>query len=177
MKNRIQITTDNKQVHATIEVNASKTGTAILAVFILLEVVIFSMLLSEAPLEELLYKSIPILLIALFLIGFPIKYLLWNLYGQEKLIISKQTIQWQYHYGLFSGEQREADYILLTTAYERIREINGEEVGRLLFYSANTETEVSKMIHRTSALITKQEADLLNAKIWSVLSTEHRVLE
>ncbi len=177
MKNRIQITTDGKQAHATIEVNASRIGTSILIGFISLEIAGLIWALTLMPMEELIYKSIPILLIVLFFIGFPIKYLLWNLYGQEKLIVSKQMIQWSYHYGFFGGQLNEEDYESLAIVYERIRDIKDKEVGRLLFYSAESEDTEGRLIHKTSCLITKEEAITLSDKIWTVIGEENRVLD
>lgn len=177
VKDKVQIAIENKQVYATIDVITSLSHIESLITLIMFEVVILILIIPKLPIDDFLFKSIPILVIAFFLIGFSIKYLLWKSYGVEKLVVGRQMIQWSFHYGVFGRQLNEVDYDILTIGYECTRCINDCEEGRLIFYSSKNESEPKRQIHKTTVPMTKKQAKKINAKIWSVLGLKHKVLE
>ena len=78
MKNRIDITTDGINAYAKIKVNASRTGIRILSIFIIAELMMVVWIFSQIKSEEVMLMIIPILIGVIFVVGLPVKYLLWN---------------------------------------------------------------------------------------------------
>lgn len=117
MKNRIEINSDGINAYAKISVNASKLGIKILAGFLVLEIIIVLGLLWQLKSEEVISVIIPILIGLIIFVGLPIKYLLWNLYGNEELIVNTKTISWLYDYGFFKTNLQTVKYNRLGTGF------------------------------------------------------------
>ncbi len=135
MKNKIKISTDGINAYAKIEVNASRIGTQILSFLLLVEIFVLIGLLTQIKSEEIVSMIIPFVIVLLLFIGLPLKYLLWNLYGYEELIVNTKTISWSYDYGFFRTNLSTVKYYRLGTGYEKVRGDEKGEVGRLVFYN------------------------------------------
>jgi len=168
MKNRIKINSDEINAYANIQVNASKTGIRFLSIFLILEIILFLWMVSEIKDDEVLSMIIPILIILTLFIGLPVKYLLWNLYGKEELIVNTKSISWSYDYGFFRTNIKTVKYNRLGTGYEKIRGQNEEEVGKLIFYNFREEDNLPEFIHQTTVLLNKSEIEEFNNQISNI---------
>lgn len=172
LKNRIEINADGINAYARISVNASRTGIKILAGFLILEIVIALGLLSQIKSEEVLSMIIPILIGLFVFVGFPIKYLLWNLYGNEELIVNTKSISWSYDYGFFKTNLQTVKHFRLGTGYEKVRGNDENEVGKLIFYNYREEDNLPEIIHQTTVLLNKKEIAKFDKEISEVFANE-----
>ncbi|HMR89290.1 MAG TPA: hypothetical protein PKD51_14110 [Saprospiraceae bacterium] len=172
MKNVIKIHTDNLNVYATIQIKASIIGIRVLSFLIAIELIILMTVLIQIKADEILSMTIPLILILFIFIGLPIKYLLWNKYGQEFLIVNKKSVSWSYDYGIIKTNLNIEVYDKLSIGYEKVMTIDNEENGRLIFYNYNNENDLPMIIHQTTALLAKSDIELLNDKILELFSSE-----
>lgn len=172
MKNRIEISSDEKNVYANIKVNASNVGIRILTGFIVLEILIFLVLLSQIKSDDVISMLFPILMISIVFIGLPLRYLLWNKYGSEALIVNSKSVSWSYDYGFFRTNRQTVNYHMLATDYEKIRDQDGVEVGKLIFVNYREEDDLPEIIHQTTVLLSKYEIAELEREIGELLSNE-----
>ena len=173
MKNRLDISNDGINVYAKLKVNASKKGTYLLSMLIILEIALITYIGIEIGSEELLSTGIiPILIVLLLIVGWPVKYLLWNIYGNEEIVINTKSISWSYDYGFYKTKLHTLKYDRLGTGYERIREVDGVELGRLIFCNYNIEDNLPEHIHNTTVLLDMKEIEEINNQIDIVFKTE-----
>ncbi len=172
MKNRIDISTDGINAYANIEVGASKIGVRMLSILLIVEIILVVGLLSQIKSEEAISLIIPMVIGLVIFVGLPFKYLLWNLYGKEELIVNSKSISWAYNYGFFKTNLKTVNYDRLGTGYERVRGENEEEVGRLVFYNYRGEDNVPELIHQTTVLLGKDEIEEFDNQISNVFANE-----
>ncbi len=115
---------------------------------------------------------IPFVIVLLLFIGLPLKYLLWNLYGYEELIVNTKTISWSYDYGFFRTNLNTVKYYRLGTGYEKVRGDEKDEVGRLVFYNYRETDNLPEIIHQTTVLINKAELKEFDKSITAIFRNE-----
>ncbi|MFN8303276.1 MAG: hypothetical protein U0U46_12335 [Saprospiraceae bacterium] len=172
MKNIIKIYTDSVNVYATIQINASATGIRVLSVLVMLSLIFLVVLLSKIKPEEIPSMAIPIVLMLIFMIGMPIKYLLWNRYGQEFLVVNTKSVSWSYDYGIIKTNLKTKTFDKLGIGYEAIRSAGENETGRLIFYDYNAKNNLPVIIHQTTALLSRKDLELLNNKVKYLFAIE-----
>ncbi|MBP6399138.1 MAG: hypothetical protein KBF57_10910 [Saprospiraceae bacterium] len=172
MNNQIEISTDRVNVYATIDVKVSVMGTRVLFVFILFALVFFGFLLTHIKADEVVSMIIPVLLILVFMIGMPSKYLLWNLYGQEFLIVNTTSVSWSYNYGIIRTNVNTEIYNRLGIGYEKVITIDNIEMGRLIFYNYRQEDNLPEIIHQTTALLSSSDIKKLSDSIQDIFISE-----
>lgn len=172
LKNRIEINSDGINAYAKISVNASQTGIKILSGFLILEIIIVLGLLWQIKSEEVISMIIPILIVLVVFVGLPIKYLLWNLYGKEELIVNTKSISWSYDYGFFKTNLQTVKYHRLGTGYEKVKGDDDKEVGKLIFYNYREEDNLPEFIHQTTILLNKKEIEKFDKEISDVFANE-----
>ena len=92
--NALQLSYDEVCVYAVIRIKASSVAKFILAfinIFLLSVIVVF--FIEQVILAALFFTAIEFLMI---------KYTLWNILGEERLIINAKSISYQQHYGFFT---------------------------------------------------------------------------
>lgn len=172
MKNRIHIKSDGINAYADLEVIASKTGVRILGVFIALSITLITGLILTIKADEVKSMIFPLILIITLCLGLPLKYLLWNMYGVESLIVNTKTISWSYNYGFFQTNLKTVKYNILATGYEKVRGDGEREVGILVFYNYREEDNLPEVIHQTTVLLTKEEINIFDEQIFKIFELE-----
>ncbi len=147
-------------------------GTRVLFVFILFALVFFGFLLTHIKADEVVSMIIPVLLILVFMIGMPSKYLLWNLYGQEFLIVNTKSVSWSYNYGIIRTNVNTEIYNRLGIGYEKVITIDNIEMGRLIFYNYRQEDNLPEIIHQTTALLSSSDIKKLSDSIQDIFISE-----
>ncbi len=92
--NALQLSYDEVCVYATIKINSSPIAKFILAfinLFLLGIIMLFFM--EKVIIAALVFTAVEF---------FMIKYTLWNILGEERLIINAKSISYQQHYGFFT---------------------------------------------------------------------------
>lgn len=172
MNNRIKITTDGINAFATICVSASKVGIRILVGCIVFEIFILIGLFSQLKAEEVTSTVIPVILAAIIFLSLPLKYLSWNLYGKEDIIINSKSISWSYDYGFFKTNLETIKIDRLGLGYEKVRTNDIEEIGRLLFYNYRAKDNLPEMVHQTTVLLSLNDIKEFSNQIDKIYENE-----
>lgn len=172
MKNKIKVVTDGINVYAYLKVNASKIGIKVLIALLLIEISFLIWASFQIPPKELVTMIIPLIILCVFLVGLPIKYLLWNLYGVEELIVNTKSISWSYNYGFFKTKLKTITYNKLNIDYEKVNGAFKNETGRLLFYDYSKTNPLPKLIHKTTVLLSKSDVQEFDQMIMKVFAQE-----
>ena len=172
MKNSINLKSDGINVYATMSVKAKIIGKIVLSILIILLVVFFVFITSSIELQEFGKAIIPLLLFFGILFFFSFRYLVWNLFGKEELIINTKTISYCYDYGVIKTNLKTVHYDKLGTGFVSSRVVNGVEFGNLIFYNYKKEDNLPDLIHQTSVLIDVQRINEINMLIQQVYENE-----
>jgi len=170
MKNRVDVSTDGINVYAKMIVRPSRIGLYLFGSLILIELMAFIWVFAQAEsVEEIIH---PIVLVLFVILYFAVKYLFWNLYGVEELIVNTKSISWSYDYGFYKTNLKTVNYNRLGTGYERIRFARGVEIGRLVFFNYRIEDNLPEFMHHTSVLISKEDLRKIEDQIMNVFDNE-----
>lgn len=172
LKNRIEISSDGINAYATISVNASPIGIRILSGLIVLDIIIVVGLLLQIKADEVISMIIPILIGLVVFVGLPIRYLLWNLYGKEVLIVNAKSISWSYDYGFFKTNLLTVKFDCLGSGYVKVMGNGEEEVGNLVFYNYRQEDNLPEFIHQTTILLNKKDIEKFDKEISDIFANE-----
>ncbi len=153
MKNTIEKHFDGINIYSTLKIHASSIGKIVLTIFLLVFLGVLILVVSTIEQEEIASVIIPIVIISAIIIFFPLRYLIWNIYGKEILIINAKSISYYYDYGFFRTNLKTILFTRLGTQIEFVREYDGMENGRLILYNYREVDDLPEEIHRTSILI------------------------
>jgi hypothetical protein len=93
-KSTLELNYDGICLYATLKVGTSKVANTILiGLNVLLASAIVIFLIEAVPAAAIAFA-----LLAIFLV----KYTLWNIFGEERLVINTKTVSVQHHYGFFT---------------------------------------------------------------------------
>jgi len=176
MRNRIHITSDGVNAHATLEVRASKIGIRILQLLLVAEIALFGWVGITLDAKELSGFAIPGLIIVIFFIGLPLKYLLWNLYGKEEMIVTAKSLSWRYDYRFFRTNWKTKKYDRLGTGFQKVRTENGLELGRLVFFNYSEDTGLPEVLHETTVLLSKPQIQNFDSEIAQIFRNDFLVV-
>lgn len=168
MKNIIQKHSDGINLYSIFKVEASKTGKIILSICIIILLVVFVLVISTIEKQYIASAVLPILIFSGFMIIFPVRYLIWNLYGKENLIVNTKSISYFYDYGFFKTNLKTIFFYKLGTGFQFVREDEEGEKGRLLFYNYNKESNLPELIHQTSVLLDLVDVSEIDLEIKSL---------
>ena len=172
MKNSISLRSDGINVYATMSVKANIIGKIILSILVTLLVVFFVFITSSIELQEFGKAIIPLLLFFGILFFFTFRYLFWNLFGKEELVINTKTVSYCYDYGVIKTNLKTVHYNKLGTGFVSCRVVDGVEFGNLKFYNYRKEDNLPDIIHQTSVLIDVQSINELYMLILQVYENE-----
>jgi hypothetical protein len=172
MKNTIEIRSEGVNVYAELGVKASAVGKVIVIVMLVFVIVAISLLLSTVKEEDIGSVLIPVFLIGSLLIAFPVRFLIWNMFGKEILIITTKSISYQYDYGILKTNLKTISYDKLGTGFDKFKSHEGIMKGYLIFYNYNKETNIPEPIHETTVLVECEKIELLDAAIDKIFVNE-----
>lgn len=172
MKNQTNLKSDGINAYAKLSVYGSRTGVIVLLIMIAVELLLFVFILFNIDAKEIGSLAIPLVLAIVLFLGIPIKYLLWNLYGAEVIIINTKTVSWSYDYGLLKTRLVTVTFDRLGFAIENISSKDSATIGRLVFYNYRKSDNLPEEIHATTILVPTQELQKLIAKIENVFINE-----
>lgn len=101
-------------------------------------------------------STFEILAIFSLLYIFPIKYLLWNLFGKEHLIINTKSISHSFDYGFIKTNLSTQPVNRLETYYQQRMSDETNEFGQLVFYNYRQDNNLPELIYTTNALLKKK---------------------
>lgn len=172
MNNTIDINNDGINVYATLNVKANRTGKIALFAVIVVFSSVFIFIGSSVKTEDGKSLLFPFVLIFLLVSIIPIGYFIWNLFGNESLIVNSKTISYQYNYGIFKTNLKTINYEVLGVSFARIRTENETELGKLIFYNYREKDNLPDFVHQTSVLLPKEDLKRLENEISGLFSQE-----
>ena len=171
MSNQLTIKSDEINVYATLRVRSKFIGKLVLSILVF-GLIVFYVFLALNVNNENAQILVFFLLVFGFIIFFPIKYLLWNLYGNEILIVNTKSISYSYYYGLFKTNLKTINHERLGLSFEFVKLEDKIEKGKLNFYNYNNSNNLPVLIHQTTVLINKKEIELLELAIQKLFKSE-----
>ncbi|WP_207534693.1 hypothetical protein [Desertivirga arenae] len=158
MKNVTTIHSDYLNIYVTAGVRSKLAGRILLGITVFIGFVLFCYLVIYLDFREMGKASIPIILVPGAFLFFLSKYLLWNFYGQEYLVLNSKTITYYYDYGFFRTNPTTIHYNRLGLRYSITDTFEDESFGRLSFINYNTETNLPEGIYETAVEISENHA-------------------
>ena len=154
--NDLHISYDGVCIYATTVVKARTIGKLLLFLSNLSLAIIIAFFL----IEQIIAAAIVFLLGEIFMI----RYTLWNLYGEERLIINTKSISFQYHYGFFTT-------VLQTVAFNKRISIcsldemtEGDQTYVKCLFQSYNENYLSENIYASVLHINKADYEKLIRK-------------
>jgi len=172
MKNTIEIDTDGINVYAKLGVKANMIGKIILIILLALVFLILGFAATLTDEEEIGKLIIPLLIILTLIIAFPVRYLIWNIYGKENLVVNTKTISYNYDYGIIKTNIKTINFHRLGTGIETVQKENGIEKGHLIFYNYREADNLPEVIHETTILIETEKIHELDMAIRTIFENE-----
>jgi hypothetical protein len=176
MKENLNIETDNINIYLQIRVISKKIGRITLSIIIILLIIFWIFAFSIVDGNEK-GKIIAGLIIPCSLSLFlSIRYLLWNSFGFERIIINTKTISYCYNYGLFQPPLRTLYFNQLAYNYVETRKENNLQFGEIVFFQYNSITNLPEIIHETTIEIESSTYKKLENMIIELFENENAEL-
>lgn len=166
---------DGVNLYLEFAVKTKLIGKLFLSLFILLYfIVIFYLTINSSKDENNNSEFITAAIISTFvLIVFPVRYLIWNCYGKEFIIINNKSLSYYYSYKFLETNLKTKLINELSIAIEVVKEDETDKYGRLIFYNISEETNLNEFLFQTSVLLKYQDLELIRKEIFNVFFDEH----
>lgn len=155
--NDLQLTYDDVCVYATTLVKATSSAKFILAFINLLFLgIIVLFLVTQVFVGALFFFGLEI---------FIIKYTLWNLFGEERLIINTKAISYQQHYGFFttSFQRIELHKRVVVLPYDQI--VDGAKKSTKFLFQSYNDHDLPYVVYHSVLNIPEADFEELLRKI------------
>ncbi len=172
MKNTIEIKTDGINVYAKLGVKANMIGKIILFILLGLVFLILGFGASMTEQKEVGTLILPLLILLTLIIAFPVRYLIWNIYGVENLVVNTKTISYNYDYGIIRTNLKTINFYRLGTGIQTVQKEKGIEKGHLIFYNYREADNLPEVIHETTILIETEKIRELDLAIQTIFDNE-----
>jgi hypothetical protein len=159
-------------VYVTSKINSKTAGRVLLGSTIIVLVVLYISLLILIDFTEMGKASIPIILIPTIFLFILSRYLLWNIYGEERIIINSKTLTYFYGYGFFMTNPSTISHNKLGLGFRITDNIDAENFGRMTFVSYSLATNLPENIHETAVEIHEETAAEIKELLSKVLFDE-----
>jgi len=171
MQNTYSKRFDGINLYLEFTVKTKLVGKLVLSLFIILCFVAFVYLvLLSFPIND--DVIIPIVIFTIVIIAFPVRYLIWNCYGKEYLIINKKTLSYYYSYYLINTMLKTKKYNEISIAIEIVKENEEGKFGRLVFLDTNKETSLPDFLFQTSVLLKYDDLEIIRKNIFDLFFNE-----
>lgn len=162
---------DGVNLYLEFTVKTKLIGKLVLSLFILLCFVVIIYLTISAAKDDNNYYSefiTPALIFTLVLIAFPVRYLIWNCYGKEFLILNTKSLSYYYSYRFLETNVNTKLINDLSIAIETVKENEDGKYGRLVFYNVNETTNLQEFIFQTSVLLKYEDLEQIRKEIFDL---------
>jgi len=172
MRNTVNKHNDGINFYATFNVKANTFGKVVLSIMILILMTVFIFVVSTITKDDIREMLFPMIVIFILILAFPVRYLLWNFFGKETLIVNTKTISFCYDYGILKTNLKTIHFDRLGTGFQIIREENDIEIGKLIFYNYRVKDNLPEVIHQTSVLLDNIDINEIDLEISNLFVNE-----
>jgi len=120
INNTTELSSDGISLIATFGIQAKRHGKILLLILLTAIIAALSFLFSQFPIDG--GAIVVIILVALIISIFPLRYLIWNMFGSEVLVVNTKSISFQYNYGIFATQFKTLIYDRLQIEFEKVRD-------------------------------------------------------
>lgn len=173
MTNSLSLNTDGINVYATLEVRAKRVGIIVLSIMISAVIAVLIAMTNYTEPEDMGSIIVPFLAVAFFGVGIPMKYLLWNLFGRETLVVSTKAISYQHDYGLFKTNLKTETFDKLGLNFEKVNDNDGVEKGKLVLVKYSAENHLPEHLYSTTVLLTVGQITQIEESILELFAIEY----
>ncbi len=171
MNNRFEIHSDSTNIFISIAVRSKLIGIVLLSFMIFVVLAAFILIISMLELRGKDY--IPFFTLLSLYLFFGLKYLLWNIFGIENLIINTKSISYYYDYGFFRSRTKTIIFYSLGTEISLFKNEEGEEMGSIHFYNFNQESNLPELIHKSTVLLTEEQLKEIEERLYNLFENEY----
>jgi hypothetical protein len=173
MKHDVEITSaDGVNVYINLKVKAKPAGKIIMGIIMILLVGLWIVLLLNIDPYEMGKALFPLLIVTAAIIWGPARYLCWNLFGEERILINTKVICWQYSYGIIETKMKQVPFRMLGTGFNIGKMFDGTEHGTLVFYDYPEKHNIPQVIFETTVLLPKPKLEEIHNAIKTVFYNE-----
>jgi apolipoprotein N-acyltransferase len=129
------------------KVTPNRIGISIISFLLILEIGTIFYLATQISKEDS-NIMIPILLAGV--IFFSLKYLLWNIYGEEVVVINSKSLSYSYNYGVVKTSIKSIQSKSIRISYEITHSIDEQLFGHLVFRGNNPDNNLPYILHETA---------------------------
>lgn len=173
MKNITTIRYDAKNLYICTSIKSSLVGKILLSSMLLIFISIVIGLLIQIPEQELSKAIIPSSLLAGGVLYVGGKYLLWNIYGEELIIINNKTISYQYNYGIVTTNLKTIQYQQLEIGFNETEIIKGEQFGNIQFINYRSKDNLPEVIYASGIKVNSQKVQEISNSLSDLLYGEN----
>jgi len=150
VRNDYKLNSDGTYINLTLHLNSTTKGKVVLSIIVSILVGVLVYLPFSFPIINNPNIILPIIVFAIIIFVFPIRYLLWNLFGKEHIIINKKKLIIDKDYGVYITNLETQQFEKLHLEFERNKTFEKIECGNLIFKSFNKDTNLLKCIYTSS---------------------------
>jgi len=165
MRNVVDISSDGINVYLSFVVKTNRILKVLLVVVLLFVVVLLGFLFFTLDIKEEPKLIFPMVIIPVLIFYLLIRYVLWNLFGKEVVIINRKSISSSLDYGLYKTNLKTVLVDRLGFRKEFVREFELIKYGNINFYNYNKLTNLPELIHSTSVELTLEEIINIHDKV------------
>jgi hypothetical protein len=174
-ENNSVIWNDSLNFNAILKVKSDKKVMILLGTFVFLYFSALVFLTFFVADIHSLKNYIPFIIFTIIILVFPVRYLLWNNYGEESIIINETSLSYSFNYGILKTTYKTINFENLGISF--IKERAGNEVkidefvyedqtfGIITFYTWDTTTNSPTIIYETTVQISYDEFLAFDDKI------------
>lgn len=174
-ENNSVIWNDSLNFNAILKVKSDKKVMILLGTFVFLYFSALVFLTFFVADIHSLKNYIPFIIFTIIILVFPVRYLLWNNYGEESIIINETSLSYSFNYGILKTTYKTINFENLGISF--IKERAGNEVkidefvyedqtfGIITFYTWDTTTNSPTIIYETTVQISYDEFLVFDDKI------------
>lgn len=150
MKALVKIQSDGLNVHVIYKVKSKLIGRVILSMILILLLIIWTVAFSSIDGPESPKLIAGLMLPCSLSLFLTTKYLLWNSFGEELLIVNTKTVSYSYSYGIIRTNLKTISHNSLALNFKPTRKEGNFEYGDVLFINYNPATNLPELIHQTT---------------------------
>ena len=150
MRNDYKLNSDGTYINLTLHLNSTTKGKVVLSIIVSILVGVLVYLPFSFPIINNPDIILPIIVFAIIIFVFPIRYLFWNLFGKEHFIINKKKLIIGKDYGVYITNLETQQFERLHLEFENTKTFQKIESGNLIFKSFNKDPRLSKYIYSSS---------------------------
>ena len=173
MKNQITITNNGSGILLDLVLKAERRGKVVLTLFVVLLIGVVVFAISSAPRTAFPQIIIPAGIVLGLIFYFPVRYWLWNLFGEETFAITTRSISVERSYGFYRTRMETFPFSKLLITLDTARRFDGEEHGTMDFHGQDPVTGLPVFLVQTAVIVPKSDLERVRQEVDKMFQKEN----